>query len=193
MQNRFKFRAALKTAIHSIIVPVSNVLDKGYIIDLNTCEKIFEQKYPSDCFWNFIDEIKKQDYIQEVSDDCDLIIAADFTNLMQTTCVLDATKFKTLTQEQKEEWLKNHNQDEWQGVEIFEEDVVAISYGKGKFEYGVVFYLGGFGGAGYTKGGTSLASYQKNTTIIGNIYEGYPKEAERAVQDYLKDWKVQRG
>ena len=186
---RFKFRAALKGAKYSIIVPVEQILTDGYIIHLADAQRAFEKKYPDSCFWDLIDEIKKQDYIQEVSDDCDLIITKDFTNLMQTTCVLDATKFKNLSPEQKEEWLKNHSQEDWQGIEIFEEDVVAVDFGKGKFEYGVVFYLGGFGGAGYSKGGTSLSSYQKKTTIIGNIYEGYPKEAEYAVQDYLKEWK----
>lgn len=68
-----------------------------------------------------------------------------------------------------------------------------INYGKGKFEYGVIVYLGGVGGGEYSKGDASLGSYQKNTTIIGNIYEGNPKEPEHDVQRYLEDWRVKRG
>lgn len=89
MQDRFKFRAVLKTNDFVILVQPYYILEDSYFIDLNVVEIEFENKYPNDCFWDFIEEIKKQDYIQEISTDGDLIITGDFTNLIQCTGLKD--------------------------------------------------------------------------------------------------------
>lgn len=99
---------------------------------------------------------------------------------MQATGVYDATKFKNLSPEEKEKWLKNNTKESWPGIEIYEGDITALRYNKESIEYGVVsYYLGG-----YQKGGTALSSYQKQTTVVGNLFEGYPKEAQWAVDFY---------
>lgn len=104
---------------------------------------------------------------------------------MQATGVFDSTKFKNLPPEQKEKWLKKRKQEDWQGFEIYEGDITALRYDKTRTEYGVVSYYMG----GYQKGGTALSSYQKLTTVVGNLYEGYPKEAQYMVDFYYESYK----
>lgn len=89
MQDRFKFRAVLKTDKFTILVKTFYILDSCYFIDINKAEVEFKCKYPDECFWDFIEEIEKQDYVQEVSTDNDLIITKDFTNLVQCTGLKD--------------------------------------------------------------------------------------------------------
>lgn len=185
MQNNFKFRAALKAGNHSIIVKPEQIFQTGYIVDLHDAEKEFERKYPSECFWDFIEEIKRQPHIQEISADCDLIITCDFTNLMQSTGVYDSTKFKELSAMQKEKWLKNNKSEDWHGIEIFTGDVTSIKYGKDNYEYGVVHYSGY--SAGFYRGSTSVGSYKKQTKIVGNIYEGWPDAANYDVKFYFEN------
>lgn len=64
MQDRFKFRAVLKTDKFTILVETFYILNSCYFIDINKAEVEFKCKYPDECFWDFIEEIKKQDYIQ---------------------------------------------------------------------------------------------------------------------------------
>lgn len=89
MQDRFKFRAVLKTDKFTILVETFYILNSCYFIDINKAEVEFKCKYPDECFWDFIEEIKKQDYIQEISIEGDLIITKDFTNLVQCTGLKD--------------------------------------------------------------------------------------------------------
>lgn len=105
MQDRFKFRAVLKTDRFAIIVPVDTVFETGYQIDTNIAKEIFEDKYQDNCFFSdFLEIIEKQEYISQYSFDCDLLITKDFTNLIQCTGSKD----------------KN-------GKLIFEEDIVKIN------------------------------------------------------------------
>ena len=140
MQNNFKFRAALKAGEHSIMVTPDQIFQDGYMLNLNDVQNEFEKKYTDDCFWDFIEKIEIQPYIQEISADCDIIITRDFTNLMQSTGVYDSTKFKELSSIHQEEWLKKNKAENWHGIEIFTGDVTQIKYGKDHYEYGVVYY-----------------------------------------------------
>lgn len=105
---------------------------------------------------------------------------------MQATGIYDATKFKNLSLEQQKKWLENNTKESWPGIEIYEGDVTALRYDKERTEYGVVSYYMG----GYQKGGTALSSYQKLTTIVGNIYEGYPEKADYSVNFYKENFEV---
>ena len=90
MQDRFKYRAVLKTDRFVIIVPTDSICETGYQIDTNIAQKIFEDKYPDNCFFSdFLEIIEKQEYINQYSFDCDLLITKDFTNLMQCTSKKD--------------------------------------------------------------------------------------------------------
>ena len=184
MQHNFKFRAGLKTKQHSIIVPVELIFPSGYQIDIYQCEKIFEKKYPDECFWDFIGEIRIQPHISEISEDSDIIITNDFTGLMQSTGIYDSTKFKELSAEKQEKWMQDHKAEDWHGIEIFTGDVTQIKYGKDLYEYGVVHYS--TYGAGYSRGATSVGSYQKQTKVVGNLYEGWPEKANYDVDFYFR-------
>ena len=103
---------------------------------------------------------------------------------MQATGIYDATKFKNLSPEEQEKWLECHKKEDWPGIEIYEGDVTALRYYKERTEYGVVSYYRG----GYQKSGTALSSYQKLTTVVGNLYEGYPEKAQWAVDFYKETY-----
>lgn len=102
---------------------------------------------------------------------------------MEWTGLYDSTKFKELPESIKEKWLKTNKAENWPGIKIYVDDVTQIKYGKDHYEYGVVHYSEC--AAGYYRGGTSLGSYKKQTKVVGNIYEGYPKEAEYSVKFHL--------
>ena len=182
MSREYKFRAILKTDKFQIMVVPDSVRDTQYYIDIDEAERAFVEKYPKECFWDFIEEIEKQDYIQEVSVDCNIIITRNLDNLMQATGIYDNTKFKDLTEQQQSDWLKEHKVEDWHGIEIYEEDVVAIKYSKDIIDYGVVDYYDG----AYSKGSCALSSYKKQTKIVGNIHEEYPAKAIYTVENYLK-------
>lgn len=185
MWNRLKFRAALKTEHYAIIVPVESVEVSYYLMRVEVIKKFFDKKYPDACFMDFINELKKQDYICDIRKDSVWVFTKDFTNIMQTTGVYDATKFKDLPPELQREWLLTHKAEDWPGIEIFEGDVIQTKYGKDIYEYGVVCYS--VTAAGYYRGSTSVGSYQKKTKVVGNIFEGYPDAARYDVDFYYRD------
>ena len=89
MNDRLKFRAVLKTDTHSIIAEPYYIFDNGYFVNIDDVQKPFEKKYPDDCFWEFLEEIEKQENCQEVSTDGEIIIFDSFDGLMQCTGLKD--------------------------------------------------------------------------------------------------------
>lgn len=89
MKDRFKFRAVLKTDTHSIITEPYYILGNGYLVNIDDVQKLFEKKYPDDCFWEFLEEIEKQENCQEVSTDSEIIIFDSFDGLIQSTGLKD--------------------------------------------------------------------------------------------------------
>lgn len=187
MKNRFSFRAALKTNNLAIIVPVESVEASYYTMRFNVIKDIFEKKYPENSFNDFVNELIKQNYLENIVKDEIWVFTKDFTNLMQSTGVYDSTKFKELSPIKQQQWLSEHKEKDWSGIEIFEGDVTRIKYGKDHYDYGVVSYSAV--AAGYYRGGTSLGSYQKKTKVIGNIFEGYPDAAKYDVDFYFKNFE----
>lgn len=197
MQDNYKFRAALKAQKHSIIVGVHLILADSYTINFLEAKTAFSIKYPNESFDDFIDEIKLQDHVNEVETH-DILINSwktykdgvikikNFTNLMQSTGVYDATKFKELSTIKQQEWLKKNKAEDWQGLEIFTGDITQIKYGKDHYEYGVVHYSKN--SAGFYRGSTSVGSYKKQTKIVGNIYEGWPDAASYDVDFYYRNY-----
>lgn len=145
-KNRFYFRAVLKTDKFTILVEPFYILNSCYFIDINKAEAEFKCKYPDECFWDFIEEIEKQDYIQEISIDGDLIITNDFTNLMQCT------------------GLKDNN-----GKLIYEGDIVKDLIIP-EISYIVKWSNGGFYFVS-TLSGLFLKFNDTQQKVIGNIYE----------------------
>lgn len=187
MQDRFKFRAVLKTDRFVIIVPIDSICETGYQIDTNVAQKIFEDKYPDNCFFSdFLEIIEKQDYISQYSFDCDLLITKDFTNLMQCTGLKDNTNWEQLTVNEKQDFYNQIcNEDGktikykdidavrhlWNGKLIYEGDLLQDNKG----QIGKVFWnssTGSFAVNWLMKDG----SYETDNCfgygeIIGNIYE----------------------
>ena len=89
MQDRFKFRAVLKTDTHSVITEPYYISNSGYLVNIDDVQKTFEKKYPEDCFWEFLEEIEKQENCQEVSTDSEIIIFDSFDGLIQCTGLKD--------------------------------------------------------------------------------------------------------
>ena len=109
MQNRFNFRASLKTENFAIIVPVESVEAYFYTMRLKAIKNIFEKKYPENSFDDFVNELNKQNYLESVYKDAVWVFTKDFTNLMQSTGVYDSTKFKDLSPVLQQEWLAGYD------------------------------------------------------------------------------------
>ena len=104
---------------------------------------------------------------------------------MQATGIFDSTKFKDLSEKEQKKFLLTKDKDSWRGYEIYEGDITAIRYDKERTEYDVVSYYKG----GFSKGCTALSSYQKFTKIVGNLFEGYPEEANYSVNFYKENYE----
>ena len=84
MEERFKFRAVLKTDKFNIIMPVYQIDGSGYQLNSDLAKEIFEKKYPDNCYYDdFLEELEKQDNFQQYWDEAELLIMSGFKNLMQ--------------------------------------------------------------------------------------------------------------
>ena len=102
--------------------------------------------------------------------------------LMQSTGLLDNTKFEDLSEEEQEEWLESgKTSDEWQGREIFEGDIVNINTtfrnpmtGSGTLtlnkNFEVIFVNGMFTIEGSSMG---IEKDLKYLTVIGDMYKNH--------------------
>lgn len=175
---RYRFRAGFKVNTKSVICPVHSVTYRGYTISYDLLKYSFCEKYPARGFNKFLTAI--YGYVLEGYHP--FILFSGVQNLMQSVEIYDNTKYKELSQTEKDKYTK----DDWCGREIFEGDVCAVKFAKDIIEYGVVAYDNGERGGSYSKGGVAAGSYAKNTKIVGNIFEGYPKEADYAVKLFLE-------
>ena len=158
MQDRFKFRAVLKTDTHSIITEPYYIIDNGYLVNIVDAQKPFEKKYPDDCFWEFLEEIEKQENCQEISTDSEIIIFNSFNGLIQCT------------------GLKDKN-----GTLIYEADIVRfkdnITINGSKTHISVIEHNEAFNAFMYHAECMGLYTVNKaqnekfNVEVIGNIYE----------------------
>lgn len=175
----YRFRAGFKVNTKSVICPVRSITDSGYTILYNSLKYGFCEKYPAKDFNEFLRAI--YGYVPEGY--LPFLAFPGVQNLMQSVEIYDNTKYKELSQTEKDKYTK----DNWNGREIFEGDVCAVKFAKDIIEYGVVAYDNGERGGSYSKGGVAAGSYSKNTKVVGNIFEGYPKEADYAVKFFLEN------
>ena len=185
---KIKFRCAITGNNKSVIVEPLTISNLGYTVNTQEILTKYIKKYPNDAkqdFDKFLQDFLCRYKIEKLQ--FNVISILGFNDLMQATGIYDATKFKNLSPEEQNQWLKKNTKESWPGFEIYEGDVTALRYDKNRTEYEVVSYS--TFGAGYSKSGTALSSYKKLTTVVGNIYEGYPEEAKYAVNFYKENLK----
>jgi len=102
--------------------------------------------------------------------------------LMQYTGLKDSTKWEDLTKAEQSAWIKSSKpEEEWNGKEIYEGDVVNGLMYNGSYRLGkVVFDDGGFIAYPIGKFAEGMSHLHDHCEIIGNIYEN-PELLEKEI------------
>lgn len=92
---------------------------------------------------------------------------------MQSTGLLDNTKWEQLTKEKQKEWLKNNQKEDWNGVEIFCSDILKIDKENGGENVDVYWNkeLAGWHVLLYGHEEEPLGFFNEKAEVIGNTWE----------------------